>query len=186
MGGSGLELEDADLLARVARGDERAFMALYDRYSGLVYALVRGILRDAHMAEDVTQDVFISLWKGATRFDPTRGKARSWILSVAHHKAVDAVRRRRAEQNATPGKDFVGEDVAQEVLRHLEAGCVGEALRALSPSHREALLLAYFRGHTQREIAERLGVPLGTVKTRIRDGMIRLRTLLRDCPEGVR
>lgn len=173
------ELEDRQLLARIARRDSRAFEMLYDRYGRPVYSLAMGMLRDAGGAQEVTQEVFLSIWRQAAEFDPSRGSARSWLLALAHHKAVDAVRRgrmRAAEPlQETKTSDL---DVVDEALRRVEQGRVREALVRLPAEQREAIVLAYYGGYTHQEIAGRLGIPLGTAKTRIRDGMIRLRGTL--------
>ncbi|MBI2972757.1 MAG: sigma-70 family RNA polymerase sigma factor [Armatimonadetes bacterium] len=173
------ELEDRQLLARIARRDSRAFEVLYDRYGRPVYSLAMGMLRDAGGAQEVTQEVFLSIWRQAAEFDPSRGSARSWLLALAHHKAVDAVRRgrmRAAEPlQETKTSDL---DVVDEALRRVEQGRVREALVRLPAEQREAIVLAYYGGYTHQEIAGRLGIPLGTAKTRIRDGMIRLRGTL--------
>lgn len=173
------ELEDRQLLARIARRDSRAFEMLYDRYGRPVYSLAMGMLRDAGGAQEVTQEVFLSIWRQAAEFDPSRGNARSWLLALAHHKSVDAVRRgrlRAAEPlHETKTSDV---DVVDEALQRVEQGRVREALVRLPAEQREAIVLAYYGGYTHQEIAGRLGIPLGTAKTRIRDGMIRLRGTL--------
>jgi len=146
--------DDETLLTRIARSDLEAFRAVYDRYSGQVYSLAWSMLRDASVAQEITQDVFLAIWRGAGAFDLGRGTARSWILSLAHHKSVE------------------------EAMRKVDSAGVQDALRALSGDQREAIVLAYYGGYTQREIADRLRTPLGTVKTRIRDGLLRLREML--------
>lgn len=167
------------LLAAVARAEAPAFEDLYDRYSRSVYSLAMTMLRDAEAAREVAQEVFLDLWRTARAFDPARGSARSWILSLAHHKSVDAVRRMRLRA-AEPLSEGIrsDQDVAAEAAAGLARGRVREALSALTPEQREAIALAYYGGYTQGEIAERLSVPLGTIKTRMRDGMIRLRSIL--------
>lgn len=174
--------EDAVLLREVARGSEIALEAIYNRYGPACYRLARRILADAHLAEDVTQQVFLALWQGSG-YDPRRGALSTWLLGITHHKAVDMVRheeRRRAERlgpaqaeiaAAIPGPD----DVAWESLRAMQARA---ALRELSGDHREVLLLAYYGGFTQTEIAEMTGLPLGTVKSRTLHAMRRLRETL--------
>jgi RNA polymerase sigma-70 factor (ECF subfamily) len=174
-GGTGDEL----LLARIAQSDAAAFEALYDRYGGPVYSLARGLLGDAQAAQEVTQDVFLGIWRGAHAFDPGRGSGRSWILALAHHKSVDALRRRRpAGLPLSQAMTDDDADVVSEALRRVEAIRVQRALGTLSADQRAAIVLAYYGGYTQREIAARLGVPLGTVKTRMRDGLLRLRAAL--------
>jgi RNA polymerase sigma-70 factor (ECF subfamily) len=178
--------DEEALLRRVARRDERAFRAIYDRYARSVYSLALGLLRDATRAEEVTQEVFLAIWRGAAGFDAGRGRARTWILSLAHHRTVDAIRRRRV-RDAEPLDPAVPapSDAADEAIRGVEVARVRDALARLSPVQREAIGLAYYGGYTQDEIARRLGVPLGTVKTRMRDGLLRLRELLEGTPAGM-
>jgi RNA polymerase sigma-70 factor (ECF subfamily) len=172
------EAEDA-LLVRVGQKDSRAFEALYDRYGGAVYSLAVKMLRDRQTAEEIAQEVFLAIWRGARDFDPARGSARSWILSLAHHKSVDAVRRQRLRTTEPLSDTMIAEaDVAQDALRGVTGTEVQSALVSLSDGQREAIVFAYYGGYTQQEIAKRLRVPLGTVKTRMRDGMLRLRTAL--------
>ncbi len=178
--------DDEALLARVAHADQTAFESLYARYSGPAYSIAVGMLRDAVRAQEVTQDVFLAIWRGARAFDPARGSARTWILSVAHHKSVDAVRRARRNPTVPLSDAIAGEvDVIEEAQTRVAAGYVRRALAALSAEQRAALVLAYYGGYTQQEIAQRLGVPLGTIKTRIRDGLLRLRAAL-PAPETAR
>lgn len=173
------EQDEERLLAAVAGGDQRAFEALYDAYGRAVYSLALGMLRDAQAAQEVTQEVFLGIWRGAREFDSRRGSGRSWILAMAHHKSVDAVRRQRLRA-AEPFEERMGDgiDVVAEAMRRVEGGEVRAALMDLSAEQREAITLAYHGGYTQQEIAARLNLPLGTVKTRIRDGMLRLRAAL--------
>ncbi len=167
------------MLGRIGRGDYRAFEVLYDRYGGPVYSLAAKMLRDPRAAEEVAQEVFLAIWRGASDFDPNRGSARAWILSLAHHKSVDAVRRHRLRVTEPLAETMTADaDVAGDATRSVEEAQVRKALEALSDGQREAIVLAYYGGYTQHEIAERLGVPLGTVKTRMRDGMLRLRAAL--------
>ncbi len=172
------EVEDA-LLIRVGRKDSRAFETLYDHYGGAVYSLAVKMLRDPKVAEEVTQEVFLAIWRGARDFDPRRGSARVWILSLAHHKSVDVVRRQCLRSTEPLSETMTAEaDVTHEALRSVAGDQVREAMASLSEGQREAIVYAYYGGYTQQEIAKRLGVPLGTVKTRMRDGMLRLRTVL--------
>ena len=176
--------EDADevtaLLQRVREGEQEAFAGLYDRTAARVFGMVRRVVHDPQLAEDVTQEVFVEVWRTAARFDPARGSAISWLLTVAHRRAVDRV---RSEQAARNRNDKVGrrdverpaDDVVEEVERTLDHDRVRGALDVLSPVQREAVELAYYGGNTHREVARRLDVPLGTVKTRLRDGLSRLR-----------
>jgi len=174
-----VEGTDETLLARAARSDLGAFEALYDRYSGPVYSLACGLLRDTHAAQEITQDVFLAIWHRGSSFDAARGSARSWILSLAHHKSVDAMRRgRRLVAVPLPETTADAADVIEDAMARVDSAGVQEALRALSDEQRQALVLAYYGGYTQQEIADRLRTPLGTIKTRIRDGLLRLRSTL--------
>ncbi len=178
---SALVLEDVerDLLVQVARGGGAAFECLYDLYSRSVYSLALQILHDPDQAQDVAQEVFLGIWRAAHAFDPGRGSVRSWILALAHHKSVDAVRRRRVRTGEPlPEVLLADRDVAEDAARNIEAARLHRALGELSAAQRESITLAYYGGLTQQQIAARLGVPLGTVKTRIRDGMLRLRAAL--------
>lgn len=166
----------ATTLVAVARGDQAAFATLYDATAPRVHGLVLRVLRDRAQAEEVTQEVFLQVWRTAGSFDPERGSAVSWLLTLAHRRAVDRVRSVVAQsaredayesRQATPPFDATAE-VAEE---RLEAADVRDALGGLSAIQREAIELAYFGGLTHREVAEQLGIPLGTAKTRIRDGL---------------
>ncbi len=181
MTSDGPRRDDTDelLLAQVASADPQAFETLYRAYGRVVYSLALAMLRDPHAAQEVAQEVFLGIWHGADDFDPRRGSARAWILSLAHHKSVDAVRRLRVRARVPRDSTHAdGPDIIGEVMRRVEGEKVRQTLLALSYDQREVLVLAYYGGHTQQEIAQRLGIPLGTVKTRMRDGMIRLRALL--------
>ena len=178
------EAEDA-LLIRVGKKDSQAFETIYDRYGGGVFSLAVRMLRDRQVAEEVAQEVFLAIWRGARDFDPARGSARSWILSLAHHKSVDAVRRQRLRTAEPLSDTIIAEtDVAQDALRGAAGAEVQHALASLSDAQREAIVFAYYVGYTQQEIAKRLRVPLGTVKTRMRDGMLRLRAALEPQVKG--
>ncbi len=172
------------LLARVARGDRHAYAALYDRVGGQVYGSIRRVLRDPSQSEEVSQEVLLEVWRNASRFDASRGSANAWILTMAHRRAVDRVRSEQASRNRD---DRAGvresatapfDTVAEEVEVRLEHEQVRSALDDLTTLQREAVELAYYGGYTYREVAELLGAPLGTVKTRLRDGLIRLRDTL--------
>ena len=170
--------DDGALLQRIAQSDADAFDALYDRYSGAVYSVTRGMLQDPQAAQEVTQDVFLGIWRGAHAFDAERGSPRAWILSLAHHKSVDLLRRSR--HTIVPLSETIVDDadVVAETLRKVEGVRVQRALSSLTIEQRTALVLAYYGGYTQREIAQRTGTPLGTIKTRMRDGLLRLRAVL--------
>ncbi len=171
------------LLQQVARGDRESFAAVFDRMGSQVYGIVRRVLRDPSQSEEVTQEIMLEIWRTAPRFDATRGSASAWILTMAHRRAIDRV---RSEQASRDRDDKVGsretvrsfDVVAEEVERNLEHEQVRDALGQLTPLQREAVELAYYGGHTYREVAELLDTPLGTVKTRLRDGLIRLRDTL--------
>ncbi len=169
-----------DLLRRVARGDEQAFESLYDAVVGPVYGVVLRVLRDPAQSEEVVQEVLVEVWRQAPRYDPSRGTARGWVLTVAHRRAVDRV---RSAQASTDREDKVAsrdtarpfDVVSEEVEHRLETEQVRRALDVLTDLQRESVELAYFGGYTHRQVSDILGVPLGTVKTRLRDGLIRLR-----------
>jgi RNA polymerase sigma-70 factor, ECF subfamily len=168
------------LLALVAGGDEQAFAELYRRIAPAVFGLVVKVVRDPAQAEEVTQEVFVELWRTASRFDPARGAARSWVMTCAHRRAVDRVRsaERAARRDDLAGRRDQGrpyDEVVEQVETGLEREHVRRGLRVLTERQREAVVLAYYGGYTHREIAELLGVPSGTVKTRLRDGLLRLR-----------
>jgi RNA polymerase sigma factor (sigma-70 family) len=174
-------LDDRALVGRVVEGDAAALEALYGRYGRPCYALARRILANEQLAQDVVQEVFLALWRDARKFDPSRGAFSSWLLSMTHHKAVDSVRR---EENLRKRRDAVelleqSEPPApgphDEVWTTLRGERVRAALQLLPDPQREALVLAYFGGYTQREIAGLTATPLGTVKTRMLAGMRRMR-----------
>jgi RNA polymerase sigma-70 factor (ECF subfamily) len=177
---------DAELIARVAQGDSRALEELYNRYSQSVFSMSYSLLRDYSAAEDVTQEVFVSLWTRASKFDPERGVFRHWFLHMAHNRVIDELRRRkRASQYSS---DKVPEDAelalespantADQAITSVLFGEAAEALKSLPDEQRTAVVMAYIDGATQQEIAKRTDVPLGTVKTRLRLGLIKLRHLL--------
>jgi RNA polymerase sigma factor (sigma-70 family) len=174
------QLSDEALLQRLVHADEDALAALYDRFGRVAYGLAVRVLRDPTLAQDAVQDAFLAAWRTAAAFDPERGKASTWILTLVHRRAVDLVRRedrRRAEPlEAAPTPSGDATDEAAEMLEQRRR--VQEALAKLPATERQALELAYYGGLTQSELAERLGVPLGTVKSRMFTALNRLRELL--------
>lgn len=171
------------LMADVATGDQAAFSALYDEVSPRLFGLVRRLVIDQSQAEEVTQEVFLEIWQNAPRYDPGRGSALSWLFTIAHRRAVDRIRSSQASRDRD---ERVGlrdipvpvDTVPEQVEVSIEHEKVARALGGLTESQRQAISLAYYGGLSQSEIADRLHVPLGTVKTRLRDGMIRLRDAL--------
>ncbi|MFJ1790979.1 sigma-70 family RNA polymerase sigma factor [Kitasatospora griseola] len=172
-----------ELLARVARGDQDAFSKLYDAVAGPVLGLVRRVLRDPAQSEEVVQEVLLEVWRTSARYRAERGEVMPWVLTIAHRRAVDRVRsaqaaidrdQRVAAASHTPAFD----EVAEQVEGRLEREQVRRCMRTLTELQREALTLAYYRGYTYPQAAEVLGAPLGTIKTRMRDGLIRLRDCL--------
>jgi RNA polymerase sigma-70 factor (ECF subfamily) len=183
-------LEDGELIRRLTAGDEGALEVLYERYGRRCFALARRILDDAQLAEDVVQQVFLALWQG-TGYDPARGAVGTWLLSVTHHKAVDSVRRESTRRRRLAGEQVALETAAvgpgpdEQAWTALRAERTRDGLRGLPPEQREVLLLAYYGGYTQREIAEMSGLPLGTVKSRTLTAMRKLREVLgSDVGEG--
>jgi RNA polymerase sigma-70 factor, ECF subfamily len=170
------------LLERVAGHDRDAFSALYDELAPLVFGLALRVTRSRALAEEVTQEVFVQLWAQADRFDGSRGSARSWIATIAHRRAVDTVRRTQSssDREASLPVDVPHPDVAEAVIQLDESAQVRTALESLTALQREAIELAYFEGLTYRKVAERLDIPLGTVKTRMRDGLLRIRGKLEE------
>jgi RNA polymerase sigma-70 factor, ECF subfamily len=174
---------DQHVLAAVATGDEAAFEVLYDRMSPAVFGLVRRVLRDRAQSEEVTQEVFLEIWRSAPAYDASKGAPKTWVLTMAHRRAVDRV---RASQAATDREDRAGrrdvdrpyDAVSEAVEQRLDQEAVRDALDQLSELQRQAVQLAYFGGYTHTEVSALLGVPLGTVKARIRDGLIRLRDVM--------
>ncbi|MEE4490525.1 sigma-70 family RNA polymerase sigma factor [Streptomyces sp. NPDC050529] len=172
-----------ELLGMVARGDQDAFSQVYEAVCGPVLGLVRSVLRDPAQSEEVAQEVLVEVWRTAPRFQAARGSAMNWVLTLAHHRAVDRVRsveattareHKAALLDRTPAFD----DVTEQVESRLEQEQVRRCMRTLSELQRESVTLAYYRGLTYREVAELLATPLGTIKTRLRDGLIRLRDCL--------
>jgi RNA polymerase sigma-70 factor, ECF subfamily len=175
--------EPADLLRAVAGGDERAFERLYDLVAPRVYGLIRRVLRDPAQAEEVAQEALVDVWRLAARFDPARGSATAWIFTIAHRRVIDRV---RAEQAATDrvarvsalAADTPYDVVDDEVSARLERRQLRRCLDDLTELQRQAVILAYYQGNTYPQVAELLNSPLPTIKTRMRDGLIRLRDCL--------
>jgi RNA polymerase sigma-70 factor (ECF subfamily) len=175
-----LDLEPC--ITRVAAGDEVAFAAMYDQLAPTVFGVARRVLRDPSQAEEVTQEVFTEIWRLATRFDAGRGSVRSWAVTIAHRRSVDRVRSEQAHrdrQNRDAAVDFAADPTPEDTAVDSEDRERARAAMAdLSDAQREALELAFYDGLTHVQIADHLGIALGTVKTRIRDGLIRLRAAM--------
>lgn len=173
----------AELLRRAALGDEDAFSRLYDVTAPQLFALIRRVVRDVAMSEEVLQEVYVEVWRQATRFDARRGSAHGWLCTIAHRRAVDTVRsseaaRRRDSEDGLLTLEQQVVDVQEEGIMRVESGRVRQAMRTLTTAQAEAIRLAYFGGYSHREVAALLDIPVGTAKTRIRDGMIVLRDRL--------
>jgi RNA polymerase sigma-70 factor, ECF subfamily len=170
------------LLTRVARGDQAAFEAVYDVLAGPVYGLINKVVRDPAQSEEVSQEVLLEVWRTAARFDPAKGSATTWVMTIAHRRAVDRVRSasaaaaREARNAEIPPR--MADEVADSVAASLDAERVRRCLDGLTEPQRESITLAYYGGYSYRQVAELIGVALSTIKTRIRDGLIRMRDCL--------
>lgn len=169
-----------ELLARVGRGDRQAFSALYDEMAPRVLGLVTRLLRDPAQSEEVTQEIFLEIWQTSSRFDPNKGGASTWILTMTHRRAVDRVRASQASRDrdvkvGIRDLDADYDHVAESVEVRIEHERVEKAMARLTDMQRQAITLSYYGGYSNSEVAEILSVPIGTIKTRIRDGMVRLR-----------
>ncbi|MFG3078312.1 sigma-70 family RNA polymerase sigma factor [Streptomyces sp. NPDC048225] len=178
-----IEPDLQQLINSVALGDQEAFAAVYDTVAPSVLGVVRSVLRDRAQSEEVMQEVLVEVWRTAARYRPDRGSAVNWILTLAHRRAVDRVRSveaSAARENKAALLDRLPEydEVTEQVYTRLEREQVRRCLRTLTDLQRQAVTLAYYRGLTYRQVAEALALPLGTVKTRLRDGLIRLRDCL--------
>jgi RNA polymerase sigma-70 factor, ECF subfamily len=183
-------LSDEAVVALLGRSDEQALAELYDRYGRTAYGLALRVLRDESLAEDAVQDAFLAAWRTASSFRPERAKASTWLLTLVHRRAVDVVRReqrRRAEPLEAAGDQAATESTDEAVWLRYERERVQAALKTLPDQQREALELAYYGGFTQTELAERLGQPVGTIKSRMFSGLDRLRDALAEpSPEETR
>ena len=181
------DLRDKQLITLIAHGEKDALEAFYDRYARLVFSLSRYMLRDHGLAEEATQDIFLTLWLKASRYNPQRGTPRTWFMSVAHHRVIDLIRSRKrsAQSSDQVPHDLLdlepssSHNTEQEAYRNLAREEILAAMTNLPREQREVILLAYFEGYSQSEIASKLDQPLGTVKTRARLAMQKLRVLLK-------
>jgi RNA polymerase sigma-70 factor (ECF subfamily) len=169
---------DLALVTAVRSGDQSAMAALYDRYSSIVYSVALRVLQDTGAAEDILQDIFMQLWRNPGAFDAGRGNMAAWLAVITRHRAIDGLRRRRPENDIADVVVFVEPDLVTEADRTRAMDRVRGALQAMPSPQRSALEMAYFEGLTHVEIAEKTGEPLGTIKTRIRTGLLSLRKVL--------
>ncbi len=180
------EIEDRQLIHLIASLDKDALEALYVRYSTSVYSLSMYMLRNEALAEEVTQEIFLNVWLKASSFKPDRGEPRSWLMSVAHHKVVDLIRSRRRSTTMSDPADYETLDLLpsklisteEQVEQSLDRQRIMAAMATLPEAQREVILMAYFQGYSQSAMAEKLGQPLGTIKTRVRLAMQKLRAVL--------
>jgi len=181
-GGTGRDERDLGrLLRRVARGDQAAFERVYDQLARPAYGVIRRVLRDPAQSEEVTQEVLLEVWRTASRFDPDQGSAATWVLMIAHRRAIDRVRSAAAaaeREQKTAGVPSPHDEVVDAVEERLDRERVQRCLGGLTEVQRESITLAYYGGYTYRQVAALLGVTLAAIKTRIRDGLIRMRDCL--------
>jgi RNA polymerase sigma-70 factor (ECF subfamily) len=186
--GESPQKKDRELLHRISKGDGEAFTTLYERYAGAAFGLAARICADRDLAEDIVQEAFLSIWRRADSYRPERGSVAAYVLGAVHHKAVDAIRHeeavKRREHAAGGQAERSQDDIEEEGWLLVMRDQVRSAVDKLSDVQREALEMAYFNGLTYSEVAQRLEIPLGTAKTRLRDGMIRLRNVLSDSGLG--
>ncbi len=179
-------LTDEQVLEHLREGESWAMAVLYDRYARLVFSLALKILNDRATSEEVVQEVFVKVWRRAGDYDADRGKFSSWLGGIAHHHAIDELRRRRVRPSATEDEDAAEDIVAdgpvpfEAAVQSIERQRIAHALECIPAEQRQPIELAYFEGYTQQEIAEKLSEPLGTIKTRMRLGMHKLRGLLEE------
>jgi RNA polymerase sigma-70 factor (ECF subfamily) len=170
------------LLTSVARGNQAAFEAVYDSLAGPVYGLIQRVVRDPAQSEEVSQEVLLEVWRNASRFDAAKGSAATWVMTIAHRRAVDRVRSATAaaarEARTAEVPDPIGDEVADTVEASLDRERVRHCLDGLTEPQRESITLAYYGGYSYRQVGELIGVALSTIKTRIRDGLIRMRDCL--------
>jgi RNA polymerase sigma-70 factor (ECF subfamily) len=181
-------VSDKTLMGRIAAGDQASFEVLYRRYAAVCLGLSRRIVVDRHLAEDAVQAAFLAVWEHADRFRPERGSLCSWLLNITHHKAVDVIRVQQAQRSRSAPEDWLSQAIDAGLMPQEQGEIMLESRRAvaaisqLSRPHREVLMLCYYGGYTQSEVAARLGLPLGTVKSRCRDALQRLRKSLATSP----
>lgn len=184
-----IEASDAELIGRAAQGEARALEVLYDRYSGVVFSFALRIVADRQLAEEILQEAFFRAWQQGSNFSAGRGSFITWMLSITHNLSIDEIRKRRRRPQKADSEEpeqvlaavpdtSAGADVEDEVWLGSLRDTIGGALAQLPPAQRQAIEMAYFRGMTQREIAEALGEPLGTIKTRMRLGLQKLKDAL--------
>jgi RNA polymerase sigma-70 factor, ECF subfamily len=168
-----------EMLGRVARGDQAAYEVVYDRLAGPVFGLIRTVLRDPAQSEEVAQEVLLEIWRSAEKFDRARGSAMTWAMTIAHRRAVDRVRSAAAEahrdQESAARMPLSTDEVADQAVASIERERVRHCLDALTDIQRESVLLAYYGGYTYPDVARLLNVAVATIKTRIRDGLVRMR-----------